>query len=299
MANSVMEDRRLPNAYAMLGHACDINTEAGLQKLIVPDGCAYVTLAECGYLSFYSLKMMFTLEHMNLRVHELMRDPVRNKVELEQYFECKLDVRGPGEEYINSFNTLIFDSDTNKKLYKSGLYEVGKPFSPINMTDIFARYAYYSADTRFTDDQVYNIYNDSIYPTDFDIMSEFFVSPVQMDALKGIMAKIVNRSVRDMFIERPGVYYNFACRTLCNKVSRNIAANEREGPNRNRMTNVTPNVNSQILSFNNEAYMTHMRNWVQARLSDGIRGGNRPRRKQSRRNLKKKKRYTVRKTLRR
>lgn len=226
-------------AYAILGHGCDMN-KAGYIRCIVPENCVYVTLAKCGFVSFELQKMIYALDDSYTNIHELMKDPIKNKGEIEAYFDNKIEIIQPGEEYINSINTML--TDTPDYIHNSGLYKVGNPFFKIEIPVSILN-------NNNVIELIKKIYNGSLYPTVDDmLLINNKISNTKMSNTNTLELDHLNRSIsqEELFEKFPGVHYNFSCRILCDPLSAhgNIAANERE--RYGQMTNDTRSKDKQL-----------------------------------------------------
>ena len=271
------------------GHGCDINHGNIFERRIVPHGCVYVTIAECGLLSYEMEKIFVALN--NITIHAQMRDPLNNKIALERYFEGALKMYGPGEQYINSRNTFLYDAGS--KIISSGLYKVGNPFVKSVYDTAFLR--------KVNDECIRLTYNGSIYPTVDDMLSLLNPAPdnsITMDELRGRLSLRQQATSQDyLFRYLPGVYYNFACRSLCNPsaITRNIAANERVGSS-GMMTDVTYSPGTQLKDGLTPAEQerlsaTHL-NWLKRRGGFKIKKTKRVKRLNKRHHKRHHKRYT-------
>jgi len=233
-------------AYVISGHGCDINTKTHLVKKTVPPGCVYVTYEECGMISWGEIMKAFsTLEDPTK--YQYMNDPIRYENELKHHFGDSLHVHKPGETYVDAQYDLALDfklANGITGIIKSGVFEIGAPFHPIdiNAPPGLERYASPTQNNMITHAMIDAIYKDSIFPT-ADQMKSLLNDPISLDDLKTEMTRHGISQSR-LFSLKPAIYYNFICRSLCLETGRNIAANERERGN--RMTNLTGTVATQL-----------------------------------------------------
>lgn len=237
------------NVYALFGHGCDIITPAireGGNTLIIPPGCIYVTLTFCGFLSFDLLKLFIAFRDPFIAY--ALKDPITHLAALNDYFETTngsqndIHIHRPGDHYVDNINSFIYDAkaDDKTRLFKSGIYTLGN-IPETKHPGIFG--STFIPDTvKFTRGMIEDAYNGSIkQPKDlrdeYENIDEF--NRIHKDQL------IVMLSV--LMAERPGIYYNFACRSVCDKSHQGLARQRRQLSARGKASPGTAeSVNTQL-----------------------------------------------------
>jgi len=205
----------MPPVYGVFGHGCDILEEEEY-FFTVPPGCVYVTFALCGFLSIDLQKLMYAFEDRS--IWESLEDPEKHIEKLLKYFGTTADtdihVHEAGESYVDSYNTLIYDSDNH--MYKSGLYKLGD-FTPANKDAVL--------EDRYYLEEPYS-------PADIETLYRGSLIQPKIAAYEtnGAFARKNKIGVRmsDLFNRGPGVYYNFSCRPICNEKLQYLAGHRRQ-----------------------------------------------------------------------
>jgi len=248
-----------PDVYGVFGHGCDILTGEAGENLPVPQGIIYVTIAICGLVSIDLVKLMYAFEDTS--IWPALRDPIGNQEILRQFFEDRalmetnLQIHKHGDTYVDSINTLFYNGSHH--VYKSGLYRLGE-FQPVR-SDVDYGAVNAAGGERIAVAQPYMeaemraIYNGSrIQPQvygPFRTADEFKAANNM-----GIRMSELFHMMRASDQNRPFIFYNFACRTVCGgynaatqgrslaRRARNLTANML----RDRM--YVPDVDAQVAS---------------------------------------------------
>ena len=176
----------------MQAHGCDTDTE-----LEVPPGCIYVTFAECGKNSNVTSidQRMFELFESNSL---LLKDPVRNKDEIEAYInQDNINMGMPirhihihhagGNETSRTYHNCFYypelswmctatkehfsppakldSSHTHMTFLKSGLYTTGVPLIPNHNLDESMEKRIFMDKDKIKLSQIVEIYGNSLLPT--------------------------------------------------------------------------------------------------------------------------------------
>jgi len=218
------------NVYALFGHGCDLITPAikeGGDMLIVPEGCIYVTLTFCGFISFDLLKLFIAFR--DPFIADALKDPITHLDALNKYFETAsgsqndIHIHKAGDHYVDSINNFIYDTKTGGKirLYKSGIYTLGN--IPETRNPGIFESTFIQDTIKFTRDMIEDAYNGSlIKPTglreEYANIEEF--SSAHKAQLEVRFSALMAKS--------PGIYYNFACRNVCNPEYQGLARERRQ-----------------------------------------------------------------------
>lgn len=211
--------------FALLGHACDLTKSDGqIEELPVPEGCVYVTLAKCGFVSYELYKLMYAFSDPT--IHYALSDPVKYIKELKEYFESDtITIHHPEatnehlRTYVNSTNTLFYNHQSSNKVSKSGIYLLSNPFSMMKSTLGNPEFYLNVPHGHITKEQIYAIYEGALFPKADDIITRFLSREKHsesMDILSEKIAMTYDVTQKELFRQNKGIYYNFACRPLCN-----------------------------------------------------------------------------------
>ena len=201
-----------PTVYGVFGHACDILTGDEREDISIPPGVTYVTISRCGFLSIDLIKLMYAFEDPSIQ--GALEDPLNNLDKLNAYFSTRehmstdIHVRTYGDTYVDSENTLL--ADLGNIILKSGIYTLNtfKPADPL--ADIEIEPGRYARQGPFSVNDINAVYEGSL------LVPEIPVKPYK--TAEEVITAMNNRRVRisDIFSAGgPGIYYNFACRTVC------------------------------------------------------------------------------------
>jgi hypothetical protein len=201
----------LPNAFCSMGHGQHI---AGPKKT-VPDGCTYVTIEIPGRSSV-NLPIIY-LAFNDPNISTALRYPSENFELLKQYFRFdkfnNFKIRTAGQTYSDDLTNLFTHFDDI--LFKSGFYQLGN-------TPLYNKRADHVVDTLYV--------NESEFKTNPDFyIRECFKGSLIMPNLdapiptsfhpQGDLIQRFGQSKNITFSALmahfgPGVYYNFACRSV-------------------------------------------------------------------------------------
>jgi len=279
----VLEPKIYDTAYIMLGHGYEV-IDTGLK--VVPPGCMLVVEAQSGEGNYLPLKF----EEEILMLGDKILDPISNYneiltktpyytkrttwepnvVEGISFKKKSLAIYREGDEYPDYIYSLIskWNVDASDKITKnihppkyilrnSGIIEYpfkGKPVEYIDTT----------VDSNIEGKDIYlNLYNGSVYPNMDEIGAIISSMPsttigdiLNNDGIKGKI-KVKQSEIFEKIKEgifKPGVYYNFVCRTTSN--ANTITKLNRTKLNRTKLNNTKPNSNSNtvIQRLNYERY---------------------------------------------
>lgn len=220
------------NIFTFMGHSCS----TGNQRY-VPPGCMLVNLAECGDVSYVSLRSPFRifLEMFENPVDQLLlADPITNKVAIEAKLGLKININYPGaptvenKRYMDTlFSAQLYhkhdpgvfilnkvQNRTEQKydIYPSGLYRSGT----IKLEPLFKNVKNINVNIRDDLDYMYPI--QVLYPKRKDAigMGERLFGIVGKNFKVfdniGVSFKILQS---ELFAKFPGVHYLITCRSPC------------------------------------------------------------------------------------
>jgi hypothetical protein len=210
------------NVYYMSSHGCDTT-----ELLDVPEGCIYITFALCGNDTY------FTKEHrrflkMFSENSELLKNPIKNIIELQKIFGQNLHIHYPDaidpnmRKYMNNNFTSFLGWDINNEKISgsyakiSGLYSIGT-----DMTESFPNTLkiedenFYKLSNTITKEDINNLYKNSLYPTKRDIIDIFHQYDKSYSDFSSNIDTIFNIDQKTLFHYFPGIHYNFVCRVDC------------------------------------------------------------------------------------
>jgi hypothetical protein len=215
--------------YGLFGHGCDIITDReDTTDRPMPAGCIYVTVVLCGVTSFYLNKLMYAFQ--DPYIQDALKHPIENLEKINKYFTLHhqnvgmapiIHVHAAGtaaNTYVDSINDLCYDS--GDVLDKSGLYKLGD-LKPLDTADLVGRgvvdfvtslrYIRRGAVDPASLEEIYR--GSMIQPAHFtNPAGDPFTS---FTDFKMTNAASLARRLSGLFAERPGIYYNFACRSSC------------------------------------------------------------------------------------
>jgi hypothetical protein len=242
----------MPNVL-MMGHGCDIVTERGNDDIPMPDNCIYVTVVLCGFISWKIGNIVYAFHDPIIR--SALQDPVNNIDKLNRYFNTNstgqntIHIHSPGSTYNESMNTFIYDGPTGK-LFKSGLYALNdcELLNLSNDGNLHKFDANSAAAPPFSQGDINTIYEHSLIKP----VSRLRGSYESIDAFKKQHESELSRTMSQLFLEFPGIYYNFTCRPACDKRYQALTERRRQvSIPRNRGIHA-PNINAQLLAGNPE-----------------------------------------------
>ena len=234
--------------YTMQAHGCDMrNMLGGVKTLHVPKNCVYVTLAACGKPgdaneSYEKLIKLIDANHFSIR------DPVRYKTTIEELIEMPIHVHHPGatDEFLKTYvdneyhpwlawraneHGEIDSVNEHVLILKSGLYTTHSSISiqsaPTNIRlltryNVVTRYnvgltEIITEDGNITEEIVRFIYKNSIEPSADKIMANLQKYKKSTYSFGDLQRASGTITQSELFKQRPGIYYNTACRAPCDK----------------------------------------------------------------------------------
>jgi hypothetical protein len=203
------QPRKENGIYTMISHGCDFSSEI----LDVPEGCVYVTFVTTGNAANGASKQYKIFKEMFSSNNELLKDPIGNLKQLQEIFNTDLHVHYPGakdpnmKKYVNSlFDSSLGVEEVDKTFFlKSGLYSLGS-----NINKDFCL-----IDKKITDANIKYIYEDSIYPTTYEIIDVYRFVDQNFSQFTNEISTVFGTDQKTLFKYFPGIYYNFVCRVDC------------------------------------------------------------------------------------
>lgn len=217
--------------YFMSGHGCD-----ELDEKLVPPGCVYVTFKECGLFAMAEndpKNPTYIFFKMFSENNALLKDPVANYEKLKEIFGRTLHIHYPEApheenrtytdvEYTTFMNWNSSDDFPYPRACRSGLFKLGTNlFFNDGSFFKFFKNKLYGDDTIevINKEELEVVFADSDPELYTDTMNELFdektASTLQLYSTVSNMFGSSKVSQSNLFEARPGIYYNFVCRSLC------------------------------------------------------------------------------------
>ena len=201
--------------YAMFGHGGDLVDNPPLR---IPEGCVYVTSEICGNFSF-NLPVL-SIAFMDPSIQFALKNPVKYKKELRDYFKFDIHVHhhgaeGSDGEYIDTMNSRLAQQVIKDKvnIYKSGIVKL-EDYTPYDKVDVLSKQLYktYGLDTAVTQEDYAEIFSGA---GGIHAQRIRAVAIDQGDTFRRMIEKSTGGSPKlsDLFKTLPGIYFNFACRS--------------------------------------------------------------------------------------
>ena len=216
-----------PSVYFNSSHGEDIFFEKP-----VPPGCMYITLHQCGISTelrnYY--KIMLAFDDIPKGMKAKLRDPLKHKDELAKEFGFTFHIHYPeaphpsDRTYLESIKYPFVNFNIRNKSFfiKSGMFsldnhnhfidtskEEGSPQVTHHYTGVF------------TDNNLKNMYEDSIFPT-YDMVKRHLGGSSD-DIYENIDAVTHDFKCTQswLFKKFPGIHYNFSCRAIVHHDAKN------------------------------------------------------------------------------
>lgn len=215
----------------MSGHGCD-----ELDEKLVPKGCVYVTFKECGLFAMAEnnpRNPTYIFFKMFSENNPLLKDPVANYDKLKEIFGKSLHIHYPEAEheenrtytdveYTPFMNWRSSTDFPEPRACRSGLFKLG--------TDLFFRDGSFfklfkeklrrnGATELITLEELEEVFSESDPEIYADTLAQLFDkssgSGLQLYSVVSDTFGGLNISQSNLFEARPGIYYNFVCRSLC------------------------------------------------------------------------------------
>lgn len=195
--------REKKNTYVIMGHGSDICDNGKLEVLDVPKGCVYVTLTQCGLVTFVGSEHKF-FDDKNITY---LQDPVKYEKELKKIFGNDLHVHHSeakdkvSRTYVNNryFLAATYKTRNNKcHMGVSGVVKLPKPELKNIKTD---------AVPCDNPPKILGYYEHSVYPKLSEVESAVRARP---DINFGYHLKTITQE--ELFKKFPGIHYNILCR---------------------------------------------------------------------------------------
>jgi hypothetical protein len=214
----------------MSGHGCD-----ELEEKLVPDGCVYVTFKECGLFAMAEndpKNPTYIFFKMFSENNPLLKDPVANYAKLKEIFGRTLHIHYPEAEheenrtytdveYTTFMNWNSSADFPHPRACRSGLFKLGanlfyedgsffkffKEKSRINGSELIdkAELEMVFADS---DPELYTDAMNELYDASAGMKLQFYSTVSNLFGSTKVTQS-------NLFEARPGIYYNFVCRSLC------------------------------------------------------------------------------------
>ena len=210
------------NVYIPYFHSCHLN-----EIKTIPEGSILVNTSSCGFTTAYHEYVENTLRQMFIEKDEKLKDPITNREYIEQKLKFPISI------HTSTKNSNYLDMSLSYHLL-SGFYE--KKDRTLQLCS-----GLYSIDTGLCDLtvrpgqkdiqklQVVKLFENSIFPTQEDILSIFgskqVLTPSEFDYR--IRRKFGEFKLSGLIERFPGVYYFMACRPPCNKKDFEITKSQR------------------------------------------------------------------------
>jgi hypothetical protein len=217
--------------YFMSGHGCD-----ELDEKLVPEGCVYVTFKECGLFAMAEndpKNPTYIFFKMFSENNPLLKDPVNNYAKLKEIFGRTLHIHYPEAEheenrtytdveYTTFMNWNSSADFPHPRACRSGLFKLGTNlfFEDGSFFKLFKQ-KFRSNDTieLISKDEMETVFTDSDPELYTDTLNQLF--DVSAGSTLQLYSTVSNTfgsskvSQSNLFEARPGIYYNFVCRSLC------------------------------------------------------------------------------------
>jgi len=239
-ARDELDESKLKIFY-MGGHGCDT-----ADVLPVPSGCVYVTIVECGNYAYINAKHKKFIEMFSLN-NDLLKNPIENLIKLKKIFGPNLHIHYPEAEnehmqtYTNNiyYPVLGWEYDDYQTMLKSGLYSI----------DTELREDFQKINGKITDEQLKYLYKDSIYPSYYQIHDIERIRDLSYSNFKRSINNLYKIDQSTLFEYFPGIHYNFACRSPCDKDNVKIIKHELRRQNSNKANQETEPKEDSLLYY--------------------------------------------------
>ena len=222
-----------PPVYFNSSHGEDIFFEKP-----VPPGCMYITLHQCGISTelrnYY--KIMLAFDDIPKGIKAKLRDPLKHKDELGKEFGFTFHIHYPeaphpsDRTYLESIKYPFVDFHIRNKSFfiKSGMFSLDNDnhFTDTSKEQGSQQVTHHYTGG-FTDNNLKNMYEDSIFPT-YELVKR------HLGGSSDDIYENIDALTRDfkctqswLFKKFPGIHYNFSCRAIVHHDAKNERINRR------------------------------------------------------------------------
>jgi len=217
--HKMFKSTKSESIFYMGGHGCDT-----ADTLPVPPGCVYVTIAECGNVSYINKNYKKFIEMFSSN-NELLKNPIKNLIELRRIFGPNLHIHYPNaeNEYMQTYTNnryypfLAWNKTEHQTALNSGLYSIGTPL----------KYDYRVINGTITADHLTYLYKDSIYPSHSDLSDVMKLYDLSYGEFEEQINDVFVIDQSTLFKFFPGIHYNFVCRSPCDPIASKVTHNLR------------------------------------------------------------------------
>ena len=216
-----------PSVYFNSSHGEDIFFEKP-----VPPGCMYITLHQCGISTelrnYY--KIMLAFDDIPKGMKAKLRDPLKHKDELAKEFGFTFHIHYPeaphpsDRTYLESIKYPFVNFNIRNKSFfiKSGMFSLDNHnhFTDTSKEEGSPQVTHHYTGV-FTDNNLKNMYEDSIFPT-YDMVKRHLGGSSD-DIYENIDAVTHDFKCTQswLFKKFPGIHYNFSCRAIVHHDAKN------------------------------------------------------------------------------
>ncbi len=240
------------NTYIPLGHGREITIKKQNGSLdydikIIPDGCYYITMAISGEKNLRSAHDVFFDMLKNRGISLLFNDIISNFPQIKLIFDTEIDrklkpeqkgtielnLRLPGETYVDVKYRLFLDFEENDEIYKSGLYDLNYIQDNINLFG--KKLTTKDKKDRLETTIIPLIYDGSLLPTPdfFNKLIDQSRAKVDVKQIKDILKYwpfYINFEKTGMFKNVPGSRQPKTFKDLCTEFFTSITNEDEEEP---------------------------------------------------------------------
>lgn len=196
-------------SYIVLGHASESLTRVSK----VPEGCMFILAEECGVKGTFPHPLFSIFS--NAEYTHLFMNPIENKERLEKLLNKKFKIYQPNQEYPVINYTLLNDSEntnTNDEnilnIEPSGVYKLpvtdGSWVYNSSKRGL-SRYTMKVNKNEIKEEEIKRIFSGTVAPD---------ISTLRSTQTKRSLTQLLKTNQESLFAKKPGIYYNFLCRSI-------------------------------------------------------------------------------------